>query len=293
MSPETRQSTNPSSQDMLLYSIEQTLIDPSSGEIDPTFAKDLIAQKGRPGLVSLYAECLQTIDVLPKRLSPKRMSLTALSEPAKELLLRVDQSIELNPLFDRGTYTLAKQLFDYWGYKEPTEEFLTDRKYQSSFPEHSLAALHNAVQAGFSKRKPQLRAWQSQTPSKLLQTMRLNGSIDEEVMDALAIARGESSCTTQEHVDTLISLANGASLEIQNIRQGKSRFPLERNSNSSNLSRRSIKEELKIMGTTGASTAAIGETTLLIITGHPSISRAACAFIGAVGTMALHKILAK
>lgn len=282
MSYEESIGSNLTQEERLLFDIEDSLSQTYLSELDPTSSVDLMSERGKQGVTSIYAECFSAIDSLPKVLDPKRIGKTGLSKQGIDLLEAVDHAIELDPLFNYSAYTRAKEYLDYWKYKTPPPGYLTDPAQASSFPERGLAALHNATLAGFSQRQPRLKAWRSQVPSKITRTLELNDSVDSKVKEALVFAKSQGQYSTQEYVKALVSLAQKTSVAI---RTKPHDTPAVQNSDRSSWA-----NEAFMMGATGTIGTAIGETALILATGRPSIIVAAGAFAGAVLSRAILKI---
>jgi hypothetical protein len=212
--------------DRLLFDVEQALTQSSGEPGDPSISAELLAGRGLAGLTSVYVESFRAIDQLPKSISVRRLGRTALSDEAEDLIESIDQSIQLNPLYDGKKYSTNKLFVGYdkprpWVTEPPVEpDYLTDRKYKDQFAELGLAAMYQSVTDGLSAPAPRSRQWRAYAPDHLQRTMIANKSIDPEIMKALAQANAAGNYSAQDYVTGLMTLANNTTQELVDNHNG-------------------------------------------------------------------------
>jgi len=242
----------------------------------PDYVFELLEEKGRAGVTSLYTSGLLAIDELPKTISIARMGRAAPSEDALDLLQLSDQAIMLDPHYDPVVYSKTKDGLHYRDKNYSPQRLLNDRTNASNFPEKGLAALYTAVNAGYSAVKPHDKKWRSQIPSNLTQLMTLNGTIDQTVMVALQSARAEGDYSIRDYTLSLLELARELTRHNFDQKQPEQQpVPV-----ADNHPVRKFAGELAVVGGVTTVSTVIGED-LLNVFGRPSL-----VFVGATALSA-------
>lgn len=192
----------------------------------------------------------------------------------------MDQSIELNPLFNATEYKDAKYKTNYWYTGEPPASYLSDINKSTVLAERSLGALINSVEAGFSKRRPGIKEWHTYTPEQIVRALFLNDSINQNMLGVLGTIRATGKFATTDYVNSLLSLIKDAGrLYIE--RSNKEEAATKARNASEN--RRRITSKLigwsAVLGTLVTECAVLSKDEYALITGA---SLTGSAIIGAI-----------